>query len=1230
MKSVSPSVRRARTARRLALWLSLSLLVASLSFITHGQLQTDAEAAKELAIKQANAGHKHTEFVPGRVLVRFRTDTAAKAAESRVASLRLADGEVAATQVARFEGSNMIPGLRVVNVAPEQTLQTVAALNARSDVLYAEPDYVRRIEKLPNDTELARMWALKNTGQTITTQSWNTDICGGPAPCTVIGGNAGADINAAQAWDITTGSRNIVVGIVDTGIDINHPDLAANIWTNPGETAGDGVDNDGDGFVDDVHGWDFTAETNGTPCGPGAGESARPGCGNNVVFDGPGTYPTSEVDAHGTHVAGTIGAVGNNGTGTVGINWQVSILPLKFIDSSGSGDSINAIRAEAYAKALRDKYVATNGAQGANVRVLNNSYGGGGFSQAELDSIRALNGSGILFVVAAGNDSSNNDLSPTFPANYDAPNIISVAAIDRFDRLSSFSNFGGHTVHVAAPGSFILSTTPNNTYDFFYGTSMATPHVTGLAALALAANPNLTVKQLRDIILYNGDVTIGANGNQNTDITAANTYSRRRINAFKTVSAAIENDTTPPAVPGNLSVIGHTPRGVQLSWIEPGDDGMIGQAALYEFDYIDPGTNNTIFLGTQLPQSAGATGNAFVNLPYRHVAGLIRLKAIDNVGNESSALLAVDGGNDPYVPTESTADALTTGGTDVGLHADDGLQSYNLPWPFPFYGTPYSTITLSSNGIIYLANPPTGNDADSSAAALNYLTAIAGMWDDLRTDNAGGGIFVTQPDGNHIVFRWEGKTYNGTSAEAGFPFKFEIELSRDGTVRTRYGSGTGLNTNVNPVVGISGGAPEAYVSTSHTQDNSQGPPINLTNAGTVTFAPRNSLTPTVQFAANSVSVNEGAGSVTINVTRTNNLSAAASVNYETLDDPAAVRCDDQINNHGKAYARCDYATTNDTLNFAAGEAQKSFTVPIIDDGMFEGNETFQIALSNPSAGMALGTPAIITVTIIDNDTATTPNPILQGDANGITFFVRQQYLDFLSREPEAGEPWSAILRTCANQFNTDPNNAAAGCDRLIVSQSFFGSPEFQLKGYFVYRFYKLAFNRLPDYSEIIPDMRSVTGATSADVFAKKAAFANSFIARTEFVSDYNGLSNAGYVAALMARYSLTQITTPDPANPDGTTKVILTSADLTNRLNANTLTRAQVLRAVADSDQVFQLEFNQAFVAMQYYGYLRRTPEPGGYQAWLNYLNTHPSDSRTMVNGFMNSAEYRLRFGQTQ
>ena len=387
---------------------------------------------------------------------------------------------------------------------------------------------------------------------------------------------------------------------------------------------------------------------------------------------------------------------------------------------------------------------------------------------------------------------------------------------------------------------------------------------------------------------------------------------------------------------------------------------------------------------------------------------------------------------------------------------------------------------------------------------------------------------------------------------------------------------------------------------------------------------------TLQLSANAYSFNEGAGSATIAVTRAGDASSPATVDYRTQDsDTFTVGCADTTNNQGGAYARCDFATVVGTLSFAAGETTKTLSIPIIDDSIAEGPETFQIALSNPS-GATLSTPAIATITILDNDTPNQPNPILQGDNAGIAFFVRQQYLDFLSREPEAGEPWSNVLRNCANQFNTDSASASAGCDRIIVSQSFFGSPEFQLKGFYVFRFYKLAFDRLPEYTEITSDMSFVAGSTSAEVFARKAQLVQNFMQRPEFVNTYGALSNTDFVNRLMARYNLTQITTPEPVNPDGTTKVTLPTNSLIASLDTGALTRAQVFRAIADSDQVGAAEFNNAFVGMQYYGYLRRKPDASGYQGWLNYLTAHPTDARTMVNGFLNSVEYRLRFGAAQ
>jgi hypothetical protein len=248
-----------------------------------------------------------------------------------------------------------------------------------------------------------------------------------------------------------------------------------------------------------------------------------------------------------------------------------------------------------------------------------------------------------------------------------------------------------------------------------------------------------------------------------------------------------------------------------------------------------------------------------------------------------------------------------------------------------------------------------------------------------------------------------------------------------------------------------------------------------------------------------------------------------------------------------------------------------------------------------------------------------PNPI-----DDSQFFVRQHYLDFLSREPESSglSAWFGVLNSCPDLHN-DPT-----CDRITVSAAFFGSQEFQLKGVFAFHFYKLAFDRLPRYDEIGRDMQGLSGDTPAEVYSHKAAFANSFTQLPEFQTLYGPLANADFVGALMNRYQLDSITTPDPLHPDDDTKVTLTRVDLIARLDSNIMTRAQVLRAIADSEQVFTFEYNPAFVAMQYYGYLRRTPEERGYQAWLAYLNAHPTDFRTMVRGFVDSIEYRSRFGQ--
>ena len=479
-------------------------------------------------------------------------------------------------------------------------------------------------------------------------------------------------------------------------------------------------------------------------------------------------------------------------------------------------------------------------------------------------------------------------------------------------------------------------------------------------------------------------------------------------------------------------------------------------------------------------------------------------------------------------------------------------------------------------------------------------TRLAFVSGDLFFNPSGGELYAMDADGSNRT-----RLTNNNNATEGFP-----AWSPDGS-KIVYASGSIMNEN-----GV-----ELY-----TINTNGSNPVQLTTNTALEWFPdwqRVSAPPpvnTVQFSAATFQASESDERATVTVTRSGDTTGAATVNYATVDDPAAIRCDQlSVVSPGAAYARCDYATTVDTLQFAAGETEKTFTIPLINDAHVEPPETVQLRLS-VAAGATLGAQTTATLIIASDDTnANVPNPIFT-----TPFFVRQQYLDFLSREPEAGEPWSNVLNNCPD-VNNDPT-----CDRILVSSSFFGSPEFQLKGFYVFLFYKVSLSRRPDYAEIIPDMRAVTGQTAAEVFQKRTSFAHVWTLRPEFRSRYDQLSNETYVAALLGPYQLTQITTPDPANPDGTVLVTLTQTDLVNRLNTQALTRAQVLRAIVQSREVNAREFNQAFVAMQYYGYLRRTPEPGGYQAWLNYLTAHPSDFRTMINGFMNSAEYRLRFGVAQ
>jgi uncharacterized repeat protein (TIGR01451 family) len=777
---------------------------------------TQQEAAHLWQTDARTSQSKTRPFVPGEILVRFREETASKDAETTettTVSLPAFEGREIPVEFTRERGLEVVRGLRLARVPAERMEAALLALRARPDVLYAEPNYTRHKLSVPNDPRYSEQWSLKNPNR--------------------FGSSDGADIDAEQAWDITKGDRNVVVGVVDEGIDISHTDLQPNVWANTGEVPSNGIDDDGNGYIDDVHGWDFFHN-------------------DASIYDGtPAESGVNATDAHGTHVAGIIGATGNNAVGVAGVNWQVSLMPLKILGTEtefqAPSSVLVTVRAYAYAKAMRDLYVSSGGTRGANVRVLNNSYGGVGRSQAELDAINALNASGILFVAAAGNDHTSNDQLPFYPASYDAPNLITVAATDQTDVLANFSNYGRTTVHMSAPGVNILSTTPGNTYAYASGTSMASPHVAGVAALLCAKKPDITVARMRSALLLSGEFT---------NFLGFNTVTGRRLNAQFALQSLDSADVTPPAAPSGLHVDASSlGREVRMSWSAPGDDGINGRATLYEIRFSENDLTNPSEFARALPiagpppSPALTSENLTFNAFYGHTSGFIGIRALDEVGNAGPIAevhvnfseLAVN----PYDMTEAAPSSLSTGGTPLGLVGDDKYKAYTLPFNFPFYGFNVSSVTVSTNGAIYPVNglypPPVVPDGSGDGAdffsSVGFLTGghmIAAAWDDLRTDRrAGDDVYVVQPDADHIIFRWQGVTTDTVFADGTtrgeHPVNFEAELRRDGTIVTRYGAG---NQSMLPVVGISNGLRDAYVSTSHTSEEAL---KDLTNAPTVIF-----------------------------------------------------------------------------------------------------------------------------------------------------------------------------------------------------------------------------------------------------------------------------------------------------------------------------------------------------------------------------------------------------------
>jgi len=373
---------------------------------------------------------------------------------------------------------------------------------------------------------------------------------------------------------------------------------------------------------------------------------------------------------------------------------------------------------------------------------------------------------------------------------------------------------------------------------------------------------------------------------------------------------------------------------------------------------------------------------------------------------------------------------------------------------------------------------------------------------------------------------------------------------------------------------------------------------------TLNWTASNCTSSTLQFSQTGYAVNENAGSVTVTVNRLGDTSGLASVNYATSDTAGLQSC--SVNN-GIASERCDYATTVGTLRFAAGETSKSFTIPIVNDALVEGTETFTVTLSAPTGGTIALSPSV-SVTISNDDA----NPATTNPIDDIPFFVTQQYIDFLGRLPDpiGFNNWVATLNGCPNGGFGE--NLNPDCDRVHVSAGFFLSPEFQQRGYFAYRYYEVALDRRPTYAEFVPDMAIVGGPQSpASEELSKQAYTDAWTQRAAFKSRYDALSNQAYVDALEVNAEVT----------------VSNKATLVTALNGGSMNRGQVLRNIVESQAVADRFFNRAFVTMQYFGYLRRDPDTIGFQNWMDALNADPSNFRHMIFGFLFSTEYRQRFG---
>jgi subtilisin family serine protease len=672
--------------------------------------------SKPMAKKTFNLEHDH---VPGQLIVGFEDDVPK--------SLRdLVKKKLTAAKRFRLQADRNVGPVYLLESSyrlqgDDQLRRLAAEIDQLPGVRFVEANNIYRLDDVvPDDPFFDKLYGLKNESATDSAQR--------------------ADIGATKAWGITTGSSDVVVGVIDTGIDYNHPDIKDNYWSNPGETGLDadgndkstnGIDDDDNGFVDDWRGWDFYNND------------------NDPLDD----------NSHGTHCAGTIGAKGNNGVGVVGVNWDVSLVGIKIFSGSGLTTTDAIIAGINYANTI-------------GVDLTSNSWGGGAASEGIREAIEVANDKGILFVAAAGNSATDNDSSAHYPSSYDIPNIIAVASTDDQDDLSSFSNYGATSVDVAAPGSQIYSTVPDGEYGYKSGTSMATPHVAGLVALTKSRFPELSYLKIRDRVMA-------------TATPLESLVGKVKFGRIDAVSA-LELDDVAPNEPGELELADAGIRSFVLSWRASGDDDNIGQAARYEVkisaDPIEESNWNTLADAKYRIIEKGDTRITaeIYDLDFNS-QGYVAVKAYDNVGNPSFASETL------MYSLQPTTVLFENNGTLA-----DGFATVEQPWAELLDGEK-SFISDSPDG-------PYTNSLNASVVSNDFIVddehmvlAITSRYD-LESRYDYGYVEVQVDDGD-----WQAvKTYNGESdlatdyidlksAVAGATkFRIRLRVETDSTV-TREG-----------------------------------------------------------------------------------------------------------------------------------------------------------------------------------------------------------------------------------------------------------------------------------------------------------------------------------------------------------------------------------------------------------------------------------------------------------